>query len=445
MGRRSHSRALSIWANNQRVGTWRMSSQDRMALQYDDAWRESAAGRPLSLSLPFGIDSTPLTGDRVRHYFDNLLPDSDVIRRRLAGRYGAQSTDGFNLLEAIGRDCVGAIQLLGEDESPGSVQSIEASALSDEEIAERLRDASGGAMPGHPSHDDLRLSIAGAQEKTALLHHNGRWCLPHGATPTTHILKLPLGLVGNRRADLSTSVENEWLCMQLCAELGLPTASCEMLTFGDQKVLSVTRFDRQLHASGTWIMRLPQEDFCQVFGLPPHLKYEADGGPGIADLAATLRQSQTSGEDLETVFRAQIVFWMLAATDGHAKNFSIHLLPGGRYRLTPLYDVLSMWPIMGDGPNQVPWQRAKLAMAVAGKRRHYRLREIQRRHFDEMATKCYLGASASPIVDALLAKVPQAIAGVAGRLPRGFPEAVAEGIFKGMQHSADHLAACASP
>ncbi|MFW8188790.1 HipA domain-containing protein, partial [Klebsiella pneumoniae] len=80
---------------------------------------------------------------------------------------------------------------------------------------------------------------------------NGRWCLPHGATPTTHILKLPLGLVGNRRADLSTSVENEWLCMQLCAELGLPTASCEMLTFGDQKVLSVTRFDRQLHASGT--------------------------------------------------------------------------------------------------------------------------------------------------------------------------------------------------
>ncbi|VVE77526.1 type II toxin-antitoxin system HipA family toxin [Pandoraea sputorum] len=445
MGRRSHVRALSIWANNQRVGTWRVQSRDRMSLQYDDAWRDSAAGRPLSLSLPFGIDSTPLTGDRVSHYFENLLPDSDVIRRRLAGRYGTPSTGGFDLLEAIGRDCVGAIQLLGEDEVPGNVQTIDASPLSEEAVAGHLRKAAGGVMPGRYAHDDLRLSIAGAQEKTALLYHAGHWCLPHGATPTTHILKLPIGLVGNRRADLSTSVENEWLCMQLCAALGLPTAASEMLTFGDQKVLSVTRFDRQMHSSGTWIMRLPQEDFCQVFGLPPHLKYEADGGPGIADLAATLRQSQTSDEDLETVFRTQIVFWMLAATDGHAKNFSIHLLPGGRYRLTPLYDVLSMWPIIGDGPNQVPWQRAKLAMAVVGKRRHYRLREIQRRHFDAMAAKCYLGAGAASILDALLASVPQAIAEVASRLPPDFPERVAESIFSGLQHAADHLSAPASP
>ena len=48
--------------------------------------------------------------------------------------------------------------------------------------------------------EDFRISIAGAQEKTAFLRHQGKWCRPIGSTPTTHIFKLPLGLVGNRQA-----------------------------------------------------------------------------------------------------------------------------------------------------------------------------------------------------------------------------------------------------
>ena len=118
MGRKSHAQALSLWANGQRVGIWRIPTRGEMALQYDEAWMKSDLGRQLSLSLPFGIDTTPLRGARVQNYFDNLLPDSETIRRRIAQRFRTASLDPFDLLTAIGRDCVGALQLLGEDEIP---------------------------------------------------------------------------------------------------------------------------------------------------------------------------------------------------------------------------------------------------------------------------------------------------------------------------------------
>ena len=119
-----------------------------------------------------------------------------------------------------------------------------------------------GPLGNLDDEEDLRISLAGAQEKTALLWHQGQWMRPYGSTPTTHILKLPIGMVGHRQADFSTSVENKWLCMNLLAEFGLSVAKTQVLTFGSQKVLSVERFDRQLHSSGEWLMRLPQEDFC---------------------------------------------------------------------------------------------------------------------------------------------------------------------------------------
>lgn len=168
---------------------------------------------------------------------------------------------------------------------------------------------------------------------------------PQGATPTTHILKMPLGLVGNQKVDLSSSVDNEWLCLTLLREFGLPVARCAVLTFGKQRVLAVERFDRQLHSSGQWWMRLPQENFCQALGLSSHLKYEADGGPGVRDIAQVLMHSTQAQTDLRHFMKSPILFWLLAAPDGHAKNFSIHILPQGRFKLAPLYDVMSIWPI----------------------------------------------------------------------------------------------------
>ncbi|MBN3731756.1 type II toxin-antitoxin system HipA family toxin [Burkholderia sp. Tr-20390] len=438
MGRKSHTRALSIWANGQRVGTWRIPARGDMELLYDAGWKQSSVGRPLSLSLPFGVGDAPLRGERINHYFDNLLPDSDVIRRRLAARFGIATTEPFDLLAALGRDCAGAVQLLGEDDVPTGLDRIDGTPLSDDDVA-RVLDQASGVVVAAGDDDDFRLSLAGAQEKTALLFHDGRWMRPHGATPTTHILKLPLGLVGNERADLTASVENEWLCLAILRAFGLPAANAEIVQFGAYKVLSVERFDRVLHRDGGWLLRLPQEDFCQALGVPPHLKYESHGGPGVPDLASLLRRSETAREDLDTLFAALIVFWMLAAPDGHAKNFSLRLLPGGRFRLTPLYDVMSIWPVEGDGANQWSWHKAKLAMAVHGKRKHYAMRDITRRHFSAMAEHCLLGDIATPIVERLIAMTPQVIESVGAALPAGFQTRVAERILGGLQFAAQRL------
>lgn len=202
------------------------------------------------------------------------------------------------MLSQLGRDCVGAIQLLPDGELPVEIYQIQGRALSNEEIADHLRRVSSDSVFRQAEQsNDLRLSIAGAQEKTALLKRDGRWLLPQGSTPTTHILKLPLGLVGHMRADMRTSVENEWLCSKIMAAYGIPTASCEINSFEDQKVLIIERFDRRLAADGQWIMRLPQEDFCQAMGISPMSKYQADGGPSITSAMKLLLGSVNAEQD----------------------------------------------------------------------------------------------------------------------------------------------------
>jgi serine/threonine-protein kinase HipA len=436
MGRRSHSRALNAWMNGQLVGQWRIPTRGAMEFHYAAEWVASAEGRPLSLSLPMNLDGVPLKGERVGFYFDNLLPDSEPIRRRLQSRFHTQSKDAFDLLEAIGRDCVGAVQLLPVDKTPDGIFAIQASLLDESEVEQLLLAAvTPGTLLIHgagDSDDGFRISIAGAQEKTAFVLHDGQWCRPLGATPTTHIFKLPLGLVGARQADMHTSVENEWLCAAILRAYGMPVANCEIRQFGLQKTLVVERFDRRLAANGQYWLRLPQEDFCQAVGVPSSAKYEADGGPGLLAIADVLRGSEVPAEDLSTLLRAQLLFWMLAATDGHAKNFSLHLLPGGRYRLTPLYDVLSAWPVVGTGPKRLDYNKLKLAMAVHGKNNHYRLRDIQRRHFLATAQKCGLGAIMDATMDDIAAQTPGVIEQVGANLPLNFPGQVFEAIAQGL-------------
>lgn len=442
MGRRAHARPLSVWANGELVGHWTPAGRQPMRLAYADSWLQSSAARPLSLSLPLPLlDNAPLRGALVENFFENLLPDSSAIRRRLAQRYAAGSEGAFDLLAAIGRDCVGAVQLLDAEEAPQGFDRIDGEPLNDVAVAATLRNAVTAARFGQQEHaQEFRISIAGAQEKTALLWHQGQWMRPLGATPTTHIIKLPLGLVGNMQADMRSSVHNEWLCLKLMGALGFDVAQADIATFADHPpVLVVERFDRKLHPSGEWILRLPQEDFCQALGVNPATKYEADGGPGIAQLAQVLHRSQNARADLRTLLASQITFWLLAATDGHAKNYSIRLHAGGSYALTPLYDVLSAWPIIGKGRNQLAWKNARLAMAVSGENRHYHLATVLRRHFNATAAKCGWGENAEDIIAELLAKVDGAIETVAKQRPAGFPEDVAAAIFDGMRIQARRL------
>lgn len=414
MGRRSHSRSLSIWTNGVRVGRWTVPARGEMELQYDVDWVRADVGRPLSLSLPFNLQNLPLKGERVANYFDNLLPDSDAIRRRVAERFRTGSVDPFDLLKAIGRDCVGAVQILEDEEIPEGFDRIEGVPLSEEDIERHLIETvtPRAFAAGRDPDADFRISLAGAQEKTAFLWWGGQWLAPRGATSTSHIFKLPLGLVGGRRADFSTSVDNEWLCLKLLKAYGLDVAEASIATFGQQRVLVVERFDRRVAPNGQWLMRLPQEDFCQVEGCSPLRKYENEGGPGLKALFATLRQSVNAAVDMRTLMAAQILFWLLRAPDGHAKNFSIQLLPRGRFQLTRLYDVMSAYPVLGDGANQWSPFEIKLAMALIGKNRHYEMHGIQRRHFNSTAQKVGYGPTAEPIIEDLLARTPAIIAAV---------------------------------
>jgi serine/threonine-protein kinase HipA len=340
----------------------------------------------------------------------------------------------------IGRDCVGAVQLLPTDEQPTGIKKMEAESLSEAAVARAIT-AAISPTAANIDTDESRISIAGAQEKTAFLRHAGRWCRPLGSTPTSHIFKLPLGLVGNMRADMSTSVENEWLCARILAAYGLPIAHCDIEHFGVFKVLVVERFDRILHSSGKYWLRLMQEDLCQALARPSHMKYEADGGPGLQDIGRVLAGSIRRVEDLERLFKAQLLFWMLAATDGHAKNFSIRILQGGRYQMTPLYDVLSAWPIIGKRANHLSYEKAKLAMAMHGTRAHYRIRDIQPRHFDLLARQLGLARNANALIAEIHAATPKVITDVQRGLPRGFPAQVLDTILKGLSNSTQRLEA----
>lgn len=252
------------------------------------------------------------------------------------------------------------------------------------------------------------------------------WAPPRGATPTTHIAKLPLSLMGGRQADFTTSVDNEWLCLRLLKAYELGVATAHIATFGKQRVLVGERFDRRTAPDGRCLMRLPQEDFCQVEGCSPLRKYENEGGPGLRASFSTLRQSQNAEADMRTLMTAQALFWLLRAPDGHAKNFSIQILPGRCFQLTPLYDMVSAYPVLGGGPNQWSPREIKLAMALLGKNRHYEMFGVQRRHFHGTAQKVGYAPNAEPIIEDILARTPAAIAAVQAELPPGFSARVAD-------------------
>lgn len=435
-------RHLVVWMNGQRVGEWSVLAGGEHQFQYDAKWRESDAARVLSLSLPFTPGNAPLRGDAVRNYFDNLLPDSEAIRQRLRDRFNTGSSAALDLLAAIGRDCVGAIQILAPVAAPAGFDRIDAEPLDEAGVERAIASAvSGTSLLGQREDELFRISIAGAQEKTALLFIDGRWCRPRGATPTTHILKLPLGRVGSVQADMHDSVENEWLCNQILGAFGLPVPRCEIGQAGARKLLVVERFDRalQTRANGNrWIARLPQEDFCQALGVPVARKYESDGGPGMHDILRLLDASSRALEDKRNFIKAQMLFWMLAATDGHAKNFSLFHERGGTYRLTPFYDVLSAWPVIGRGPNQLDAHKVRLAMAVRGRNAHWKLREIRPRHWDAVARRAGLGDAEGLRADILRA-LPVAVQRVQAALPPAFPARVRDAVLNGLLASARRL------
>ena len=429
---------LNVWMNGELVGLWSVGRSGHHTFTYAAGWHTHPKSRPLSLSLPITADGQ-LSGREVEHYFDNLLPDSESIRRRLSGTFKTKGIDAFSLLQAIGRDCVGAIQLLPVDAPTPNVCKVECDPVTPQDIEDMLSGLGAHVGPGAMDEDDgFRISIAGAQEKTALLKVGEQWCRPRHATPTTHILKPPIGITPGRNLDLTLSPENEWLCARILDALGLPVAQCHVERFGARSALVVKRFDRQWQANPDWVVRVPQEDFCQVLGHASAHKYEDKGGPGMEDCLRVLKGGTRYAEDGRVFLLAQLAFWLLAAIDGHAKNFSVFLLPGGRYHLTPLYDVMSAWPLIGTGADAIQYKKAKLAMAVRSQAAHYKLSEILPRHWQAVALRSgipFLWKDMCHMVEG----APAALEQVAQSLPADFPAALADSVFEGVRRHAQRF------
>lgn len=424
---------LDVYMNGYLVGYFVKHDDGAHSFSYSENWLKIKGARPISLSMP--LSKLPYKGDVVYNYFDNLLPDNLEIRQRILRRYPANSTQPFDLLSLIGRDCVGALQLLPHEHQPENIKTLEYKKLSTAEFNKILK--------GYLSHSplgmiedepDFRISVAGAQEKTALLNLDGEWCLPQHSTPTSHIIKLPIGEIKSHsyNLDLSNSVENEYLCMRLIEAYGLPTAKCEIIQTDEVKALAVARFDRQYSTDKTWLMRRPQEDYCQVFNVPSALKYENQGGPGIKEIMRHLLGSKNAHQDRYDFMKAQVLFWLLGASDGHAKNFSIFILPDGQYHLTPFYDVMSIYPVAG--PNGLNLRKVKLAMGLkATKGKKYNIDQIYPRHF--MATAKEVGFDEevmSEIMDDIKNSTENIIENTRNLLPANFPLEVSESIFNGM-------------
>lgn len=433
MARKAAHPPLNVFLNGRLVGVLRREATGAVDFRYARAWLDWPGTFPVSLSLPLREDR--YAGAPVIAVFDNLLPDNEAIRRRIAERVGAGGIDAYSMLSVLGHDCVGALQFLPDGVEPGPAGSSDGTPIGEDEVARMLRNLASAPL-GLGEDADFRISIAGAQEKTALLRKDGRWFRPRGTAATTHILKPQIGRLPNG-IDLSHSVENEYLCLALLAASGVPAAKAEIADFGGRRTLVVERFDR-LWARDGRLLRLPQEDCCQVLSVPPTRKYQAEGGPGLHAILELMKGSDTPDADIATVMRANILFWLLGATDGHAKNFSIFLAPGGRYRLTPLYDVVSAQPSFDTG--EIPRRTFKLAMSV-GRNRHYAVDDIVPRHFMQTAERAGIGR---PMMAALFedvaAGVATAVEAVTDALPAGFPPALVESVIAALKRRARLLA-----
>ncbi|MEO8998145.1 MAG: type II toxin-antitoxin system HipA family toxin, partial [Rhodanobacter sp.] len=355
----------------------------RLRFVYADDWRQRRGAVPLSLSMPLVRNEHPHAA--IDAFLWGLLPDNEQTLARWASRFHVSARNAFGLLTHIGEDCAGAVQFVPA-ERLDAVQATGAEDitwLSEADIGERLRVLRQDPSATRRATDHGQFSLAGAQPKTALLWRAGRWGIPAGRTPTTHILKPPTDAFDGH-------AENEHFCLALARQLGLPVAHSEVSRFDGESAIVVARFDRI--EQGGQLLRIHQEDFCQALAIAPTRKYQNEGGPGAEAIIDVLRtHSSAPTRDVETFIDALAFNWLIAGTDAHAKNYALLFGSGGRIRLAPLYDLGSALPYPA-----LRQDKLIMAMKIGNT---YRLRDIRRHHWEKLLR------SARVDVDAALARI----------------------------------------
>ena len=351
----------------------------RVALEYLEPWLSMPGAYPISQSLP--LRPVPFAGAAVLNYLWGLLPDNARTLDSWGRLFQVSPRSAVSLLAHIGEDCAGAVQFAREERLDAVLDSSRRAPavqwLDEAELARRIRHLAADAGAVREGPDEGQFSLSGAQAKTAFFYDSSRdrYGIPQGRTPTTHILKP----VAN---DFDGFAENEHFCLDLARRVGLPSARTHWRLIGEVPTLIAERYDR-VALEGRWV-RIHQEDSCQALGIHSASKYENEGGPGFRDIMALLESADDPTADRTRLMRTACFVYLIAATDSHAKNYSLLLTRGAdrpSMRLAPLYDVASAWPY----PRRIPVQKMKLAMRVGN---HHRLRQIQPRHFDDLARSC---------------------------------------------------------
>lgn len=373
------------------VGTVDASDRRSLRFTYDPAYVADPAATPLSVSMP--LRASPYSHATVHPYLWGLLPDDERVIERWAREFGCSSSDIAGLLRSVGGDVAGAAQYVIPDAGPEEPLPGDVRWLGEDDIAQFLRDLRRDTTTWRP-HPEGRWSLAGAQAKLALLYDRAtnRWGIPSGSTPTTHIVKPAVG--GLDDFDI-----NEHLCLAAAQRTGLVAATTSVRTFAGERALVVERYDRIVGANDE-LIRVHQEDLCQALSVHPDRRYEVDGGPGSEQLGRLVREV-AGDRDTARFFDASAYSWLVLATDGHAKNYSL-LLSGHQVRLAPLYDIASALPHI-DHP-----RNARMAQKVGGE---YRPVFIRRRHWERLARSLGLGVDESCArITELAARLPDAFA-----------------------------------
>lgn len=351
------------------VGRVHSDARGRLTFRYDDGWRDAPGAYPLSLSMPLAAqEHGPAV---VQSFLWGLLPDNERVLDRWAKKFQVSARNVFALISYVGEDCAGAVQFVTPDrlEALKSGKDDQVEWLDEAAVANRLQALREDHAAWRLPRDTGQFSLAGAQPKTALLLREGRWGIPSGRIPTTHILKPPTG-------HFDGHAENEHICLLLARQLGLPVADTRVVRFEKEIAIVIERYDRQF--SGNDIIRVHQEDVCQALGTLPTNKYQNEGGPTPADVVDLLRDHSTDREaDVATFLDALGFNWLIAGTDAHAKNYSLLLAGGPHMRLAPLYDVASILPYDG-----IDMPKIKLAMKISGE---YKLSSIGLRQWQKFA------------------------------------------------------------
>ena len=319
---------LAVWLYGSLVATID-HERGRPRLTYTaEALRCYSPGTPLlSVSLPVRSERFPQ--GVVRPFIDGLLPEGES-RIVLARDMRIDPDDTYQMIRALGRDCAGALVIQPANQAaPPPMTTITAAPVDERALAELVRN-----LRSAPLGVDgrVRLSLAGVQDKLLLTRMpDGSWGRPVDGTPSTHILKPEIAAYPN-------TVENEAFCMRIAKHLGLEVAAVETTQAAGRKLIVVERYDRTVATDGT-VERLHQEDLCQATGTPPRSKYEQDGGPSLAKIAA-LVDSVTTRESTERLLAAVTVNALIGNGDAHGKNFSLLHESSGALRLAPLYDLM---------------------------------------------------------------------------------------------------------